>query len=245
MAQISHTTTDRRSHPNLPELVGGLDLSRNKLAEHPDESQIGTLMELLTNAEYWLSYEPEAFDNAVLKTPSPLRELGIGIGLRFGQSLDGELAEPDIEACRQQLAKELPPELFKGIERGLHTLSRVIKIRNKLSTFTEQGYRIYEATNTLSVHALRASGRATIKIDGRMVASSQTDIKIGQSIKLAALDENARALSLPEINDKMGGSIYVRDDAQKEFREFIFTVPGLYRVTVPSRSEGGHKLFVS
>jgi hypothetical protein len=109
----------------------------------------------------------------------------------------------------------------------------------------ETGYNEYEESQTLSVHALRASGRATIKLDGRMVKTSTSSISIGQAVKLAALDENARAISLPEIGNRSKTPIYVRDAADQEYRECIFVVPGLYRVSVPSRPEGGHKLFVS
>jgi hypothetical protein len=259
MPTTSHLPRDRRNHPVLPALVGDLDLSLAQLAAHPEAKRLQSLIELLTNAEYWLSYEPDAFDQAVLKSPSPLRELGIGIALKFGHSVGGELARCDLEICRTQLSQELPPEFFEGIEQGIMSLIRLVEINTQLDEITDEGYRVYEFTNTLSVHALRASGRATIKLDGRFVTGTQSDVKIGQSIKLSALDENARPIKLPEINDKVGGSIYARDhlldrrasldplaaSPDQEYREYIFTVPGLYRVSVPSCAEGGLKLFVS
>lgn len=245
MRPTSLNQPTRTKHQTLPELVNGLDLSRSALLKIEDQSNVATLVEILTNAEYWLSYEPESFDHELMLCPSPLRELGIGIALRFGHSLNGDLTEQDIEQCRQLLSPELSNEMADGVERALQTLKRVVEIRQVSDTYRDQGYQLYEESKTLSVHALRASGRATIKLDGRMVSSSNTPIMIGQAVKIAALDEKGRPLSLPEIFNSNKAPIYYRDSPEQDYRECIFAVPGMYRVSVPTRPEGGHKLLVS
>ena len=242
-----HTTReapDRRTNVTLPELLGGLTLTRQSLEQRNEEGAVSNLLELISNAEYWLSYETDNFDPNLMYCPSPLRELGVGITLRFGHSLEGLLTLEDIESCREELMSTLPTDLHEGFQSGLDTLTRVVTVRSQIPTFVDKGYRRYEESKKLSIHALRASGRATIKLNGKHVTSQQSTFLLGEPIQISAVDASNRSIDLPEISNRSGSPIFSKDAFDGEWRECIFTVPGLYRVSVPSRAEGGHKLLI-
>ena len=240
----SREGTNRRSNVSLPELVGGLSLTRQSLEQRNEDGALSNLLELISNAEYWLSYETDNFDPNLMYCPSPLRELGVGITLRFGHSLEGLLAIEDIESCRDELMTQLPTDFQEGFNTGLETLTRVVNTSKKTHDFEEQGFRRYEESKKLSVHALRASGRATIKLNGKHVTSQQSSFLVGEPIKISAVDSSNRPIDLPELSNRAGAPIFSKDSIDGEWRECIFTVPGMYRVSVPSRAESGHKLFI-
>ncbi|MEE2901241.1 MAG: hypothetical protein VYC39_02880 [Myxococcota bacterium] len=242
-----HTTRevpDRRINVSLPELLDGLTLTRQSLEQRNENGAVSSLLELISNAEYWLSYETDNFDPNLMYCPSPLRELGVGITLRFGHSLEGLLAIEDIESCREEIMSTLPQDFHEGFQNGLDTLTRVVEVRAQVPSLEEQGYRRYEESKKLSIHALRASGRATIKLNGRHVTSQKSTFLVGESIRISAVDSQNRPIDLPEVSNRTGSPILSKDSLDGDSRECIFTIPGIYRVSVPSRAEGGHKLFI-
>lgn len=156
----------REVHPALPELVGGIDLSAESLRSRKDQAGLTPLVELLANAEYWLSFDLGTFEPLLTKSPSPLRELGVGIALRFGENVEGRLSAADLSTARSSLVEPLPPDVKEALHAGLEILERALIARDRWTELEREGFALYSPKQNLSVHALMAGGRAEIRADG-------------------------------------------------------------------------------
>src|SRR5205814_9321811 len=117
--QQQRSAPARPSHPIMRETVGGLELSVASLARREDANKIKPFAQMLANAEYWLSFDMASFEPLLAKSPSPLRELGVAVALKFGEGMDGGLSLADVERAREAIATKLTGDLKSGIELGL------------------------------------------------------------------------------------------------------------------------------
>ncbi len=218
----------------MQELVGGLDLSANGAASE-------TLKKMLSNAEYWLSFDVANFETLLAKSPSPLRELGVAIALRFSERVNGELSSDDIRRARDELLEELTQEVRTGIAEGLGVLERAVSVRDRIPELEADGFVSYAPTSGLSVHALRAMGKSIITIEGRG-DDAKVSVEIGEPLALTATDERGRPLPPPEIDSRIGAPMLVKDDAEANRRSVVFLVPGEYVLRVPGRASGARKV---
>lgn len=226
----------------LPQLVGGLELSFTTLSRRDDAKAIGHFTQMLANAEYWLSFDMAAFEPILAKCPSPLRELGVAVALRFGEGLDGELSLQDLERARELLDAKVSPDLRAGIAEGLKTLERAVRAREKIPALEAAGFKRHPMTQSLSVNALRAMGRSVITIAGHRDDERPVEVPIGEEIVLSAADERGRSLPPPEIESHLDAPVYVRDDKAANRRIIFLWVPGEYFVRVAGRAAGDRKL---
>lgn len=231
MAQEPTRGAAKRPHPSVPELVRGVDLSSKALRARG----LTALAEVLTNGEYWLSFELSRFEPLLACAPSPLRELGVGVVLRFGEGVDGRLEARDLERARELLLPGLPSDLAGAIEAALGTLGRALSARERLEAHEREGFARYTASSALSVHGLRAGGRAQIIAGDRFLARD-AELALGEVHALSAADERGRALSAPEVESETGAPIWARAP-EKETRAVLLVVPGRYRLRVPGRAE--------
>ena len=242
MAIQAHTRSPPKGeHPSVPELVGSLDLSPQALSDRPDASQLAPLTELLSNADYWLSFDLATFEPMLQATPSPLREIAIGVALRFGNALDGKLRAGDIESFGSTIVETLPEDLHAGLQDATTTLARTVLARDSAGALAAEGFEAYQPAQSLSVHALRASGRSTIHVDGAPPGPKLTGVEIGRPIELRATDERGHPLEPPEIESRLGAPILAKSDGEG-LRTAIFLIPGRYRLRVPGRAEGDRRV---
>jgi hypothetical protein len=222
----------------VPELVGGLDLAIEPLRATPATAPLAALLD---NASYWLSFDLARFEPTLAGMPAPLRELAVGIVLRFGETLDGRLTLGDLERFRSEVVEPLPAELAAGLASAADTLARTVAARDAAEARQAEGFGPYAPATALSVHALRASGRSTIDLDGDRGGRGETRVDIGQPLRLSATDERGRPLEPPEIEGP--GLILVREaPGVPGARDVILNVPGRYRLRVPGRAEGNRRL---
>jgi hypothetical protein len=230
----------RPAHPTLRELLGNVDLAL--LSKREDASAI-PLVQMLANAEYWLSFEVASFEPLLARSPTPLRELGVAIALRFGDGVDGMLQAGDIERSKDPILSKLPADLKDGIARGLETLTSAVSARDRLPILEETGFKQYAAGQSLSVHALRAMGRSNIAISGVADDEKKIEVKLGTEVELSATDEKGRPLPPPEVESRLEAPLYSKDDSANNKRTIYLFVPGEYHVRVPGRATGDRKLF--
>ena len=229
----------RDAHPALPELVGGLDLTSEALRNRADQAALTPLMDLLANAEYWLSFDVGTFQPLLRKTPSPLRELGVGIALRFGENVEGRLSSSDLHSARSRLVEPLPDDLKQALALGLDVLERALSARDAGSDWEQKGFVPYSPKKNLSVHALMAGGKGQIRADGEVLKKSQKlRVPIGHPVELAAFDDRGKPADAPEIEAQTEGSVLARDGKESHLREVVLLVPGAYRIRVPGKLEG-------
>src|SRR5258708_2034603 len=110
-SQQQRTGPIRLPHPLMLQLVGGVELSLAILNRREDASEITAFAQMLANAEYWLSFDMAAFEPLLSKSPSPLRELGVAIALRFGEGFDGGLSLEDLARAKEALSPKLTQDL--------------------------------------------------------------------------------------------------------------------------------------
>lgn len=229
----------RDPHPALPELVGGLDLSVESLRGRADHSALRPLVELLDNAEYWLSFDLGTFEPLLAKSPSPLRELGVGIALRFGENVEGRLSSADLDTARASLVAPLPDDLKGALHEGLAVLERALLARDRWTELTRAGFAPYAPKKNLSVHALMAGGRGQIRANGEPLGKGQRlRVPVGEVVELAGFDDRGHPAAAPELEMTAEGSLLARDGADSNRREVVLLVPGAYRVRVPGKLEG-------
>lgn len=200
---------------------------------------------MMANAEYWISFELAAFESLLAKSPSPLRELGVAVALRFSEGLDGGLSTGDIRRAREAFGTTIPEDLRRGIEAGLSILERGVNARESISSREKEGFQRYAFTQSLSVHALRAMGRSNISIARCANEDKKVQVRIGEEISLAATDEKGRPLSAPEIESLVEAPLYVREGPEPHRRTIFLLVPGEYIVRVPGRATGDRKLIAT
>lgn len=226
----------KTGHPVLPDLVDGLDLSVTGLTAHDDRAELDALIAVIRNAEYWLSFDLAKFEPCLQKLPSPLRELAVGITLRFGESVDGQLRAAEIESARG-LTDTLPAPVADALRAGLESLDRMVRARDGQQRWLDEGFRLYKPATSLSVHALRASGQCNISID-----TSGEHVLVGEPAVLSATDERRRTIGPPEIETALEAPVLIRDDPETLRRTIVLTVPGPYRVRVAGRASGDRKV---
>lgn len=232
----------RPSHPVMKDLAGNVELSVVALSKRTDIAQVQQIKEMLANAEYWLSFDMASFEPLLARTPSPLRELGVAIALRFGDGIDGALQIGDIARGKDMLLPKVPEDMKSGIERAMGTLEHAVAAREKLAVLEEAGFRRYTAGQSLSVHALRAMGKSQINIAGYPDDEKRVEVKLGEEIVLSAVDEKGRPLPVPEIESNLDAPLLSKDDAPNNRRTIVLYVPGEYLVRVPGRATGDRKL---
>lgn len=226
---------EKRRHPLAAELVGGLDLSPKALRERPDAAELAPIAELMANAEYWIAFEVASFDPLLLRCPSPLRELGVGVALRFCESVDGQLSAAELDAARAQLLPGLPADVASAIEEGLSVLAHFVTARDAAEELKTRGFTPYAPSGGLSIAGLRSLGRAEIYADGEKLDRDGA-LPLGVPVVLTATDERGKALPAPEVESDLGAPLLAQSDDGE--RSVVLLVPGRYRLRVPGRSEG-------
>src|SRR5690348_4666860 len=99
---------------------------------------------MIANAEYWLSFDLAAFEPLLAKCPSPLREFGVAVALRFGDGVDGMLDANDLARAKETVLEgELTDALRAGLTSAFETLDRAVKTRDRLSEIEAAGFRRY------------------------------------------------------------------------------------------------------
>lgn len=243
--QPQRSAPQRPAHPVFPQLVGGLELTVKALAKREDAKRLEPFAQMLANAEYWLSFEVASFEPLLAKSPSPLRELGVAIALRFGEGLDGGLSAGELARAREVILGLLTDDLKPGVGAGLDTLERGVGAREQIPALEGSGYRRYQASQSLSVHALRAMGRSNISIAGKKDEDKKVEVRLGEELLLGATDEKGRPLPAPEIESHLEAPLYARDEKDPSKRSIFLIVPGEYYVRVPGRATGDRKLIAT
>ncbi len=235
---------DSKPPPHLPELLLGADLSAGSLRSRPDAEQLGPLIALAENADYWLSFQAGAFRPPLASCPSPLRQLAVGIALRYGHAIDGGLEPADLDIFAETIGGGLPEDLATAVKSGIDTLRRMIAAYAQQAAWLEDGWEVYAPESSLSVHELRASGTGTILIDGGPPrGAGAIDTALGAPVVLSATDERGRPLTPPAIERPDHWPVLSRTDEAKGERTAILFVPGKYRVRVPGKAHGALSLF--
>lgn len=234
--------TVRRAHPEQPELAGGLSLSVETLRRRDDAEKMETFIQMLANAEYWLSFDMHTFEPILSSAPSPLRELGVAAALKFSEQVDGRLSIADLETTERFVLRRIAPDLRPGVTEALTRLKAIVETRDQQDALVADGYEVYDHEPALSVHALRAMGRAAIIVDGDADRPNAIEAEVGQPVRLSSVDEKGRPLDPPEIETDTGAPLLVR--AIDGARDVIFMVPGAYRIRVPGRASGDKKVKV-
>lgn len=232
----------RPAHPVLRELIGNVEVGPVALGKRADAATLGNLMQMLANADYWLSFDMASFEPLLARTPSPLRELGVAIVLRYGDGVDGLLNQSDLARGRDAMLAMLPADMKPGLERGIETLMHAVEARDRLPVLEEAGFRRYTASQSLSVHALRAMGRSNIAISGAPDDQKRVEIQLGTEVVLSATDEKGRPLPVPEVESHLEAPLYSKDDVPGNKRTIYLYVPGEYHVRVPGRAAGDRRI---
>jgi hypothetical protein len=230
----------RTQHPSMPDLVGGIELSASAIEKRQDATALTEFARMLANAEYWLSFDMASFEPLLEKSPSPLRELGVAVLLRFSEQMLGELTIADLEEAKKVVVPQLTTDLQPGVEHGLDTLVRAVKTRDALEKLKAEGFTEYSGGKGTSVHALRAAGMSNILIDGKTPSEKRPSVELGKPISLKATDERGRALDPPEIESRISAPVLVRDTNGE--RTVVFFVPGEYHLRVPTKASGDRKI---
>ncbi len=230
----------RTQHPMLPDLVGGIELSASSLEKREDATALSDFARMLANAEYWLSFDMASFEPLLEKSPSPLRELGVAVLLRFSEQMLGELTLEDLNVARKVVLPTLASDLQPGVEHGLDTLIRAVKTRDALDALRAEGFVEYSGGKGTSVHALRAMGSSKITIDDQTPTEKRPSVELGLPVRLRATDERGRPLEPPDIESRINAPVFIRD-ADGE-RTAIFFVPGEYQLRVPGKASGDRRI---
>jgi hypothetical protein len=229
----------RTQHPSLPDLVGGVELSASALERREDATALTDFARMLANAEYWLSFDMANFEPLLEKSPSPLRELGVAVLLRFSDQMLGELTVADLETAKQVVVPSLTVDLKPGVEHGLDTLVRAVRTRDMLDKLRAEGFSEYSPKGT-SVHALRLSGGSSITIDGKVPTEKRPSVELGKPVRLQATDERGRAIDPPEVESRISAPLFFRDSNGE--RTVVFFVPGEYQLRVAGKATGDRKI---
>ncbi len=230
----------RRGHPKMLELTNGLDLSAGALRARADAHKMGVFLQMLDNAEYWLSFDLHSFEPALATAPSPLRELGVAVALKFGEGLDGRLTTVDLKSAQSYLPRRIAPDLRPGVLDALVRLQTMVDVRDRRDDLIADGFSPYRPEPALSVHALRVMGAATILIDGQRDPAPTVKLPVGVPVSLSAVDDKNRPLGPPEIESDTHAPLLIRPHA--DAREVVFMVPGGYRLRVRGRAAGDKKV---
>ena len=233
----------RRGHPKMLELANGLDLSAGALRTRADAHKMVAFLQMLDNAAYWLSFDLHPFEPALLAAPSPLRELGVAVALRFGEGMDGRLTATDLRTAQSFLLRRIAPDLRPGVTEALARLRAMTEVRDRQADLIADGFEPYRPEPALSVHALRVMGAATILVDGQRATDPTATLPLGVPVALSATDDKGRSLDPPEIESDTDAPLLVRPHA--DGREVVFMVPGRYRLRVRERAAGDKKVVVS
>lgn len=235
---MTQQTAIRTAHPVLPDLVGGIELSPRKLEER--EGGAVDLARMLANAEYWLSFEMASFETLLARAPSPLRELGVAISLRFSEQMLGELTLEDLQQARSAILPGLSEDIRPGVEHGVDTLERAVRTRDTIDTLVAEGFTEYSGGKGTSVHALRAMGKGNISVVGYPEKEKRLAVELGAPVVVSATDERGRPLDPPDVESRTSAPVLIRDDEGD--RTVVFYVPGEYLLRVPGKASGDRKI---
>jgi hypothetical protein len=244
-AQPFHRKSEPKAkHPQLPELLGGVSLGAAALKSRSDAGKLAAFIDMVANAEYWLSFDLSSFEPLLERSPSPFRELAVGIALRFGEGVDGSISLADVERAKTVLEGEVASDLKAGVQRGLDTLERAVRARDDLEEFVAEGFEPHAPSTALSVHALMAAGRAKIVVKGADAGSAGNfQAEVGRVLELSASDDRGKTLEPPEIESELGAPVWAKKS--DTVRTVVLVVPGRYRLRVPGRSEGTKALIAT
>lgn len=232
----------RSAHPNLPLLVGGLALRPTELQKRPDAERLTDLYQMLSNAEYWLSFDVASFEPLLTMCPSPLRELGVAVSLRYCERIDGHLGVEALQRAKEELLEALTEDLKEGVQAGLTTLERAVRTRERSEEYRKQGFQRYNKNQGLSVHALRAAGRSVIEIQGVGTKEQPARIQLGEPLLIKSTDDRGRPLAAAEVESRIAAPVLIKEEQEPGHRTIIFTIPGEYRLRVPGRATGDRKV---
>ncbi len=243
--QITPSVPDRprRHHPVLAELVGSIDLKPSVLSARPDVAEIGEFIKMLVNAEYWIGFDLASFEPMLTRCPSPLRELGVGILLKYCEQVDGTLGTEDLQRATEHLQDYLPEDLWAGVQAGISSLTRAVQARDQSEALLQEGFETSQQEAGFGAHALRAMGSAHITIQGIDDKERRPQLQVGVPIVLSATDERERDLAPPEIASKLAAEVLTKDNRHQ--RTVIFLIPGEYQVRVSTKASGARKLLLT
>lgn len=239
----SAPSAPRRHHPLLPELVGGIDLKPSVLSAGPDADEIGEFIKMLVNAEYWIGFDLASFEPMLTQCPSPLRELGVGILLKYCEHVDGALGSEDLQRAHDHLKDYLPQRLWVAVSAGIASLSRAVLARDNREAWLQDGFQPSQQEAGFGAHALRAMGSAHITIEGVEDEARRPQLQVGTPIVLSATDERGRELAPPETASKLAAEVLTKDE--RHTRTVVFVIPGEYQVSVPTKATGSRKLLLT
>lgn len=240
-AELLGRPRERRAVPRLPELSGGLDLTPRLLRERGATAW----GDLLSNADYWLTFELARFEPWLDACAAPLRELGVGVALRWGERVDGRLGREELVRARVDAEAVVDEALRAALTGALDTLSRAVDALEGVPAQVARGLAPYQAAAALTVQSLRAGGAATIhvELDGEPATTARAPstsaparLPLGAPIRLAASDERGRPLPPPEVESETQAPIWARVDGDR--REIWLVSPGRVRLRVPGRVDG-------
>ena len=232
----------RAVHPTVARLVGDVDLAVRTLEARADAKELSDFIKMLANAEYWLSFDLASFEDLLTCCPSPLRELGVALLLRYSESVGGTLDADDLQRARDDLQVRLPEDLAKGVLEAVDSLTRAVEARDARDQFLSQGFRAYRQSPGMNVHALRAMGAATIHISGVDTTTRQAVLPLGVPVELRADDERGRPLEPPDVESRLRAEALVK--SRSGLRTVVFLVPGEYTFRVPTKATGHRKVLV-
>ncbi|MEO1233259.1 MAG: hypothetical protein AAFZ18_30615 [Myxococcota bacterium] len=192
------------------------------------ESAARELSRLLDNARYWLAFDLAEFEPLLAFAPSPLREIGVGLLLAYGEDVGGRLAFEDLEHAQTGL--RLPPDLAPAWQAALSALRRALEAREQLPHRLAEGYREVRASGGVSAFALRAAGTGAVEVEGHR-AGSDVNVAVGQPFTVRASDAKGRPLPLPVPRSELGAPAWALDMGPE--RRVLLTIPGPYALEVP------------
>ena len=218
-----------------------VDLSLKTLASRPDLSRLTSLLKMMENADYWLSFELARFESFLMLSPSPIRELGVGLALRFAEQIEGQLSREDLRTARSEvLADDLPGDIAEGVSTVIDILERAVTVRDQAAELESEGFVQSEARPVLSPGILQAMGRATVHVEGQPDNVSPIYVPLGSELIVSATDEKGRPIEPPVIENAMGPPVWMRTEDRR--RWIVIAVPGMYALRSPFKAEGARKV---
>lgn len=225
----------RPSKFRVRELCGSLDLEALE--------RDGPLATGLANVRYWLSYEQGSLQHLLMQTPSPLMELGTAVALQFSEDVTGEITQESIDLARTQWLPELDDGPRQLLEQALDVWSRTLLARAARSRWHHEGFKSTPASSGISLKDLEAIGHADIHVELEGEGSRRM-ASLNQVVTARAYDSKGRPLPKIDVEHPMAAEVLIREHAESGGRDFVFWIPGAYRLRVPSRATGEVTLVV-
>ena len=217
-----------------------VDLSAKALASRPDAGELMALIQMMENADYWLSFEVADFEPLLTLSPAPLRALGVAIALRYAEEIEGKLMQSDLTRVREDILRDLPEDLAAGMSAAVDILERAVTVRDRVPELEAAGFQRSEARVVLNANIIQAMGRADIRIEGQPDEALRVEAPIGQPLVVSATDERGRPIDPPIIESATQPPVWMRDEDQT--RSIVLMVPGPYTLRVAFKAEGARRV---